>query len=44
MKLRFRNIKITKQSTLLFFALTLFTVGCVPPETGNVNTNSTTTR
>jgi lipoprotein-anchoring transpeptidase ErfK/SrfK len=42
MKLRFRNIKITKQSTLLFFALTLFTVGCVPPETGNVNTNSTT--
>jgi len=42
MKLRFRNIKINKQSILFFFALTLFTVGCVPPETGNVNTNSTT--
>lgn len=42
MKLRFMNIKINKQSILFFFALTLFTVGCVPPETGNVNTNSTT--
>lgn len=42
MKLQFRNIKINKQLTLLFFALTLLTVGCVPPETGNVNTNSST--
>ncbi len=40
MKLRFSNLRINKQLTLLFFALTLFTAGCVPPKTGNANTNS----
>ena len=42
MKIRFSNLKINKQLTLLFFALTLFATGCVPPETGNVNSNSNT--
>ena len=43
MKLLFVNLKVNRQLTLLFFALTFLTAGCVPPETGNVNSNSNTT-